>query len=791
MSFSQKLLATGLACSVFGITALVVRAQSGDTAAKKSGAAFSLADRFKELDKNSDDKLSRAELGPALFEFLNANRDESVTLDEAREVIREKGLDALQKVAQGQSAKNGAVSSETKPGATAAGEPLRQGPQRLTPGDHGVGRMVPDLRLTDIDGRSFKLSDLKDRRAMVIAFTNTSCPICKKYAPTLASLEQQFDEQQVAFVFINPTASDKRDDIRAAIKTQGFTGHYVRDNDGAVATALGATHTTDAIVLDAKRTVIYRGAVDDQYGFGYSKDAPRAAYLVNAIKAALVSERPNIAATSAPGCPLDFADRRLGTPARPVEGDGPHDGTGKSAHPTVTYHNRVSRIVQDHCLACHRDDGVGPFSLSTYDEVTGQSGSIRRVIEKGIMPPWFAAAPAKGEVTPFANDCSLASADKADLLAWLNGGKPVGDPQDAPLPRSFASGWQIGKPDHIVQLPSPISVKATGTMPYQNVIVESGLTETKYVKALEVKPTAREVVHHVLVFVLPPAKRGEKATGTTDEAGATDEEGEEDETSGFFAAYAPGYDALRFNDGYGKVLPAGSRLKFQIHYTPNGTATKDQSMIGMIFADERPEHLVSVQGISQPRFAIPPGADNYEVVANQPVPTDATILAFFPHMHLRGKAFKYEAILPSGETQVLLDIPRYDFNWQLSYRLAEPLTLPVGSTIRATAWYDNSDKNPANPDSTRTVRWGPQTYDEMMIGYVEYHMGGDLLQRGSRLLGIASGFDFEALFKRLDTNKDGLLKDDELPARGRERLLQLDKNGDGAISQEEMRRLKR
>ncbi len=790
MRLSHKLLTTGLVCSVLAVTALIVRAQSGGTPTKKPGAAFSLDDRFRELDKNRDDKLSREELGPALFEFLNANRDEAVTLEEAREVIREKGLDALQKVARQQPAKGAGSNAETKPGekkpaAVVADESLRQGPQRVTPGDHGVGRMVPDLKLTDIDGRSFKLSDLKDARAVVIAFTNTSCPICKKYAPTLAMLEQQLGDMQVSFVFVNPTASDKLDDIRAAIKTHSFAGHYVRDNDGAAATALGATHTTDVVVLDAKRTVVYRGAVDDQYGFGYSKETPRAEYLIEAIEATLEGERPSVQATSAPGCPLDFADRRLGTPARPSEGDGLRDETGKSAHPTVTYHNRVSRIVQDHCLACHRDGGVGPFALSTYDEVSGQSGSLRRVIEKGIMPPWFATPPAKGQVSPFANDCSLAESEKTDLLAWLNGGKPVGDPQDAPLPRSFASGWQIGKPDHIVQLPSPISVKATGTMPYQNVIVESGLTETKYVKALEVKPTAREVVHHVLVFVLPPAKRGDESTAKTEGEGA------EDEATGFFAAYAPGYDALAFNDGFGKVLPAGSRLKFQIHYTPNGTATKDQSMIGMIFADERPEHLVSVQGISQPRFAIPPGADNYEVVANQPVPNDATILAFFPHMHLRGKAFKYEAILPGGETRVLLDIPRYDFNWQLGYRLAEPLTLPAGSTIRATAWYDNSDKNPANPDSKRTVRWGPQTYDEMMIGYIEYHMGSSQLQRSGPLLGLASGLDFEALFKRLDKNNDGLLKDDELPARGRDRLMQLDKNGDGAISLEEIRRLKR
>lgn len=746
--------ATLVASALFGF------AQSGDSAKSKTGARFSLEDRFRELDKNRDDKLSRTELGPALFEFLNSDRDDSVTLEEARAVIRDKGMEALQRAAkQGQTAPESSP-ADAKTSATAKKdesekEPIRQAPQRLMAGDHGVGKLIPDLEMTDVEGRSFRLSDLGKSRAVVIAFTNTTCPICKKYAPTLASLEKEFAERKVTFVFVNPTSSDKDADIQAAIKSHGLKGHYVRDVEGRIASVLGATHTTDVFVLDAARTVTYRGAVDDQYGFGYSKEEPHVTYLIDAVEATLANERPLVQATTAPGCPLEL-------------GDAP------SKAPAVTYHNRISRIVQSRCLACHREGGVAPFALSTYDEVVGQSGSIRRVVEADIMPPWFAAAPSDGAASPFANDCSMSSSEKADLLAWLNGGKPVGNPADAPIARSFTSGWQIGKPDHVVQLPAPISVKATGTMPYQNVIVETGLTETKYVRALEVKPTARDVVHHVLVFVLPPAKDGENG------AGKNADEGDEDESTGFFAAYAPGYDALQFNQGYGKVLPAGSRLKFQLHYTPNGTATTDQSMIGMVFADERPEHLVSVHGIAQPRLAIPPGADNHEVVATQPISRETTILAFFPHMHLRGKAFKYEAVLPGGDTQTLLDIPRYDFNWQLSYRLAEPLTLPAGSTIRVTAWYDNSDKNPANPDPTRTVRWGPQTFDEMMIGYVEYHMGGEQMQRTGRLLGIASGLDFEALFKRLDKNNDGLLKDDELPARGRDRLMQLDKNGDGS-----------
>ena len=649
-------------------------------------------------------------------------------------------------------------------------KPGRMGPQRVIPGDHGVGHMVPDMELTDVDGKAFRLSEFKDRAAVVIAFTNTSCPVSKKYAPTLAALEKEFQDRSVVFVFVNPTSSDKPELVREAITTHGFQGHYVSDNDGSIATAVGATHTTDAIVLDASRTIVYRGAVDDQYGTSYTRDEPRETFLTDAITATLAGERPVVAATTAPGCPLDFE------PA----------GTLLTS---VTYHNRISRIIQSHCLECHRDGGVAPFALSSYEEVKGQSGSVRRVIEEDIMPPWFAADPAEGTVSPFANDCSLAQADKTALLDWLNGGKPEGDPSDAPLPRSFHDGWQIGKPDLIVQLASPIAVKAGGTMPYQNVIVDTGLTETKYVKAVEVLPTAREVVHHVLVFVMPPGKRG--AAGVV-----TEDDEEEDGTSGFFAAYAPGYDALVFNEGYGKVLPAGSRLKFQIHYTPNGTATKDQSMIGMIFLNEKPEYLVDVTGVAQPRLAIPPGAADHEVVANQPIPNDATILAFFPHMHLRGKAFRYEAILPDGRTQTLLDIPRYDFNWQLSYRFAEPVTLPAGSTLRATAIFDNSKDNPANPDPTRTVRWGPQTYDEMMIGYVEYYMADGSLGRGSRggalrdrLSNLGSGHGIELLFKRMDSNSDGKVSGDELPTDQKDRLLRLDADKDGALSLEEAKRL--
>ncbi len=631
--------------------------------------------QFKRLDKNGDGKLSAEELKAnpliaRLLENSDTDGDKLLALDEVRLSLSSRLL-----------------GKDPKPGTKL--EPVRQAPKIVKPGEHGVGRQSPDIAFKDINSKAGKLSDFKDKKALVVAFTSTSCPLSKKFAPTLARLEKSYTEKGVAFVFVNPVETDSTEDIQAAIKSHGLTGPYVHDKDGAFATAIGAGVTTDTFLLDPTRTVIYRGALNDQYGQGFSHNEPKQSYVSLAIDSLLAGQSPLIASTDAPGCALDL--KKNSTPV------------------ALTYHKEIIRIVQMHCVECHRKDGVAPFSLETFKDVVAHAGEIKRVVDKGIMPPWFAGDHGKGP-SPWINDRSLAKSEKSDLLAWLNGDKAEGNKADAPIAKTFEAGWQISKPDFVVKSDKPVKIKAEGTMPYQNVVVTTDLDEDKWIQAWEVLPSARQVVHHVLVFVTSPRGRN-----------PNDGIGQNDGLS-YWAIYVPGNSSLVYPEGFGKRFPKGSTVRFQIHYTPNGTATEDTMMLGLVFAKEKPKHEVRVMPLVNPNFAIPPGADHHEVTATFAMPYNARILGLLPHMHLRGKAFRYEITEPGGKPEVMLDVPRYDFNWQLLYKFAEPRPAPRGTKLKATGWFDNSDKNPANPDATKTVRWGQQTYEEMMLGYVEYYI---------------------------------------------------------------------
>jgi Ca2+-binding EF-hand superfamily protein/mono/diheme cytochrome c family protein len=735
--------------------------------ARRAWAQRAVEKRFDQLDKNSDGKITPDELPAAeVFKRLDLDGNGEITKAEAAKALARGAMNDLLKP-------KAATPASTGP--TPAEAPVRQGPQPVRPGDHGIGRFVSDVSFVDLSGKSQKLSELAKGRVSVFAMTSTSCPLSKKYLPTLVDLVKS-SGPDVNWVLVNSMSTDKPAETRTAAGQFDGKAVYVPDKDGQLAATLGALTTTDVIVLDAARTVAYHGAIDDQYGFGYSIEAPRYRYLADAVAAITTGKQPLVSATEAPGCTLE-------QPAR------------KERAGDVTYHNRISRIMQRHCVGCHREGGVGPFALDTYDDLVAHAGMVKQVVERGIMPPWFAVEPktkpkaeSKTVHTPWANDRSLAEAEKNDLLAWIAGGKPEGDRRDAPQPLKFDEGWLIGKPDAIFQFAKPAPIKATGVMPYQNIIVETNLPEEKWVQAIEVQPGDRGVVHHVLVFVQGADSADDEPV---DDAAA--------ERGGFWGIYVPGNSTLVYPKGFAKRIPKGAKLKFQMHYTPNGTATTDQTRIGLIWAKAPPKHEVRVAGIVNARLSIPPGADNHREEATLRLPMDATIMGFLPHLHLRGKACKYEVTRSDGKTTTLLDIPRYDFNWQLLYRYFEPLSLKAGDALRFTAWFDNSDKNPANPDPTKTVRWGAQTFDEMHLGYVEYYVPGAKPGESTSLYGgrrrtaggTLPGFNLETIFKRLDRNNDGKLIGDEIPEVQRDNLMRLDTNQDGAITLDEAKRLKR
>ena len=646
-----------------------------------------------------------------------------------------------------------------------------------------VNWRLPSLKATDIHGKSLELQAVgQSGKGLVVFLHSTTCPVSKQYGPTIARLEKELRQKGLNVAIINPVATDSADSIRELVAGFSPEIHYIHDKDEKLAAVLGARSTTEVFLFDKALTLRYRGAVDDQFAVGTALDKPRHHYLTDAIDSLLADQEIVAAVTDPSGCSLDF-DKA---------------GDGQTA---VTFHNQIARIIQKNCVECHRDGGLGPFSLESYDDVKAHRGMIRKEVSRGQMPPWF-AAPATYETHPgWMNDRRLTEAEKANLLGWLAGDMPAGDPAEAPLPRNFPdTGWQIGKPDIVLQLPAPIQIPAQGKVPYQHRTIETKLTEDTWVQAVEIRPTDRSVVHHVLVFIAPPEAKGD------DEQASDDAQ----ERRGFFAGYVPGTSAMIFPEGYGKRVPKGSRLRFQIHYTPNGKATSDQLEFAMTFCKKPPEHEIKVIGVANPGINIPAGAANHVEIARQKVPTDVELVAFMPHMHVRGKAFKYEVLFPDGRRETVLDVPRYDFNWQLRYKLAKPVPVPAGSTVIATAVFDNSEANRANPDPTKNVQWGQQTDEEMMLGYLEYEVKGPAKafdgpgQAPGPLARLIAGKSREETQKRffnlLDANKDDFLTRQELgrlgqfvprlrdnPDRIDTMLNTLDVNDDGKLSREEIK----
>ena len=383
-----------------------------------------------------------------------------------------------------------------------------------------------------------------------------------------------------------------------------------------------------------------------------------------------------------------------------------------------TYTKDVAPILQKKCQMCHRPGEAAPFSLLTYDEARPWATSIKRVVQQKIMPPWF-ADPGYGH---FANDRSLSAKEISTLVAWVNAGAPQGDSKDMPPAANFVEGWGIAKPDVIFELPHTFAVPASGMVEYQYVILPTGFTEDKWVQMAEARPTERSVVHHIIAYVREPGSNyfKDQKRGVFFEAPPPKADDKTDISalpSDFIVGYAPGQPAEILSPGQAKLIKAGSDIVLEVHYTPNGKAASDRTRVGFVFSKEPPKERVLTLSASNGTFKIPPQDPNYRVDATFDIATDVKLSGLHPHMHTRGKDFEYRLVFPDGETRTILRVPAYNWHWQLWYNLAEPIALPKGTKIECTAHFDNSPNNTENQDPTKTVIWGQQNSDEMMVGF--------------------------------------------------------------------------
>jgi len=633
--------------------------------------------------------------------------------------------------------------------------PLFAEPVATYPSDgESIGSKIDGFLLTDYQGKEWKLSDFSSKKAIVFAFVGTQCPLAKLYTAKLVELERQYRDRGIAFVAIDSNVQDSLAEMASHARKFSMEFAFLKDPSQELADRMGVTRTPEVCVIDGESKICYRGRIDDQFGIGYTKDKVTKNELIDALDAIIASREVSTPTTTASGCLI---------------GRGPRDTTKSES---ITYADQVSRILQTRCVSCHRPGEIGPMDLGNFEDVSAWADMIVEVIDEGRMPPWHASE----TYGSFENDRRMPASEIETIKNWALAGGTRGDASKEPAPIKYVEGWQLERaPDLVVPMTEkPYNVPAHGEVQYQYFVADPKLAEDTWVNGMEIVPGNRAIVHHILVFV---REKGSSKRGLDGERG-------------FLAGYVPGTRVQQMPNGMAKRIPANSELVFQIHYTPNGTAQDDLSKVGFWFADAKSiTHEVQTTSSVQTNFRIPPNDGNYKITAMQPdeLP-NCDLLSMSPHMHVRGKAFKYTAVYPDGKREILLDVPKYDFNWQTEYRLSEKKNVPSGTRIFCEAAFDNSTNNLNNPDPNAWVQWGDQTYEEMMIGY--FHISIPIDPKTGRAPELkkasASRPSAAQVFAMLDTDKDGKLLRDEVPKQVLPMFDRLDTNKDKILEKTEL-----
>jgi len=583
--------------------------------------------------------------------------------------------------------------------ASAAESPVEREPRQAKADE------VVDFSLLDYRGRNFELHHA-DAKVVVLFIAGNGCPIVRQSITKVRSLRSKFADQGVVFWMLNANPQDDRESV--AEEVRGFNIGSIPillDEHQFVARSLGVTRTAEAIAISTRDwSILYRGAIDDQLTEGAQKPQSREKFLEAALTEFLADKPVTRARTPVKGCLINFESAAKNDPA------------------PVSYVREIAPLLQHKCVGCHSTGNIGPFAMSSYKKVKGWSEMMREVVLARRMPPWH-ADPHYGK---FVNDRSLTADEMGKLLLWLEQGCPRGEGED-PLVQAQpkAEQWALGQPDLIATLPRPQSVPANGVLQYRYADSEFEMPHDAWLRAAIARPDNRKVVHHIIVRVKYP----EGAKGKPEE-------------EVFLTSWAPGNTSPECPSGTGKFLPKGSRFNFELHYTTTGKPETDHSELGLYLSKEPPKMILETRATENRDFSIPPGEADSRTHTIYCFRHDTLIYDLIPHMHLRGSWFKYEALYPDGRRETLLSVPHYDFNWQTEYRLAQPKRVPAGTWMLCTGGFDNSARNPNNPDPTKRVKHGLQSFEEMFMGFMnvaELPQDSDSGQKQAKVEGKSGG----------------------------------------------------